>query len=58
MRAVKPLGEPFAFADQPEKKVLGFNGYAAELAGLIAGKEEYSSRPFRVTFEHPARPWG
>ncbi len=45
-------GEPFAFADQPEKKVLGFNGYAAELAGLIAREEEDPSRPFCVAFEH------
>ena len=46
--------QPLAFANQPEKEVLGLNGDAAELAGLIAGEEENPSRPFRVAFEHPA----
>ena len=56
MRARKdPARQPFAFADQAEKEMLGLNGDAAELAGLIAGKEENPSRPFRVAFEHPAR---
>ncbi len=56
MRARKnPARQPFAFPDQSKKKMLGLDRHAAELAGLIAGKEEYSSRPFRVTFEHPAR---
>ena len=56
MRARKdPARQPFAFSDQAKKEMLGLDRYAAELAGLIAGKEEYSSRPFRVTFEHPAR---
>ena len=56
MRARKnPARQPFAFPDQSKKEMLGLDRHAAELAGLIAGKEEYSSRPFRVTFEHPAR---
>ena len=56
MRARKnPARQPFTFPDQSKKEMLGLDRYAAELAGLIAGKEENSSRPFRVTFEHPAR---
>jgi hypothetical protein len=34
--------------------VLGLNRDAPELAGLISGKEENPSRPFRIAFEHPA----
>ena len=47
-------GQPLALADQSEKKVLGLDRNAAELAGLITGKEENPSRPFRIAFEHPA----
>ena len=47
--------QPLPFADQSEKEVLGLNGDAAELAGLIAREEENPSRPFCVAFEHPAR---
>src|SRR5215831_14454445 len=46
-------GEPFAFANQSEQKVLCFDRNAAELARLVAGEEENSSGPFRVPFEHP-----
>ena len=35
------------------KQVLGFDRDAAQLAGLVTGKEEYPPRSFRVTFEHP-----
>ncbi len=46
--------QPFTFADQAEKEMLGLNGDAAELAGLITGEEENPSRPFCIAFEHPA----
>ena len=49
-----PAGQPLSFADQAKEKVLGLNGDAAELAGLIAREEEDPSRPFCVPFEHPA----
>jgi hypothetical protein len=49
-----PAGKPFTLADQAEEEVLGLNRDASELAGLISGKEENPSRPFRVAFEHPA----
>ena len=45
--------QTFAFANQAEQEVLGLNGDAAELAGLVAREEEYSSSPFGVPFEHP-----
>src|SRR5205823_14737362 len=35
-----------AFADQSEKEMLGLNGDAAELAGLIPREEKNPSRPF------------
>ena len=49
-----PAGQPLAFANQAEEQVLGLNGDAAELAGLIAREEEDPSRPFCIAFEHPA----
>ena len=49
-----PARQPFSFANQAEKEVLGLNRDAPELAGLISGKEENPSRPFRIAFEHPA----
>jgi hypothetical protein len=55
MRARKDSArQPLAFTYQSEEQMLGLNGDAAELAGLIAGKEENPSRPFRIAFEHPA----
>ena len=45
--------QPFPLADQPEEQVLGLDRNAAELAGLVARKEEHAPRSFRVTFEHP-----
>jgi len=55
MRARKnPARQPFAFSDQSKKEMLGLDRHAAELAGLIAGKEENPPRPFRIAFEHPA----
>jgi hypothetical protein len=33
--------------------VFGFNGDAAQLAGLVPGEEENPPSPFRVPFEHP-----
>jgi hypothetical protein len=39
-------------ADQPEQEVLGLDGQAAELAGLVSSEEEYSSSVFGVPFEH------
>ncbi len=48
-----PAGEPLPFADEPQEEMLGLNGDAAELTGLVTGEEKYSSRPFRVPFEHP-----
>ena len=49
-----PAGEPLAFAHQPQQQVLGLNGDAAELAGLVAGEEDNPPGPFGVAFEHPA----
>ena len=49
-----PAGEAFAFANQTEEQVLGLNGDAPELTGLVTSKEEDSSGPFGVPFEHPA----
>src|SRR5262249_24153250 len=49
-----PAGQPFAFADESQEEVLGLNGDAAELTGLVPSEEEHSSGPFRVPFEHPA----
>ena len=46
--------QPLALANQAKEQVLGLDGNAAELAGLIAGEEENPSRPFRIAFEHPA----
>src|SRR5262249_55816294 len=46
--------ETLALPDQSEKEVLGLDGDAAELAGLIPREEQNPSRPFRVPFEHPA----
>src|SRR5262249_49017053 len=54
MRARKDAArQTFAFANQSEQEVLGFNRNAAQLAGFIAGEEEYASSPFGVPFEHP-----
>ena len=47
-------GQPLAFANQAQKEVLGLDGDAAELTGLVAGEEENSPGPFGVPFEHPA----
>ena len=55
MRARKNSArEPFALADQAQQKMLGLDGDAAELTGLVSGEEENSSSPFGVPFEHPA----
>ena len=51
-----PAGEPLAFPNQAEQQVLGLNGDAAELAGLVSGEEEDSPGPFGVPFEHPGVP--
>ena len=45
--------QPFTFANEAEKQVLGLNRDAAELARFVAGEEEDSSCPFGVPFEHP-----
>ena len=52
-RAKIRLVRPLPFADQPEQQVLGLDGIAAELAGLVAGEEENPPGSFRVPFEHP-----
>ena len=49
-----PAGQAFAFANQTEEQVLGLNGDASELTGLVTGEEEDSSGPFGIPFEHPA----
>ena len=55
MRARKnPAGEPLAFPDQAEEKVLRLDGNAAELAGFVSSEEKDSTGPFGVAFEHPA----
>src|SRR5206468_4484830 len=45
--------QTFAFANQAEQEVLGFNGDAAQLTSFIPGEEKDSSCPFGVPFEHP-----
>ena len=55
MRAGKDAaGQALAFPNQPEQQVLGLNGNAAELAGLVPGEEEYATGSFGIPFEHPA----
>src|SRR5262249_29438902 len=51
-----PAGQALPLADEAQQKVLGFDRDAPELAGLVPGKEENPSCPFRVPFEHPAYP--
>jgi hypothetical protein len=45
--------QPFTLANQSKQEVLGLNGNAAELTGLVAGEEENPPSPFGVPFEHP-----
>src|SRR5579859_4396174 len=52
MRAQKPVGQCFVFAQQAEQQVLGFNIGRTKLAGLIPREEDYASRLLRVAFEH------
>jgi hypothetical protein len=46
-------GQPLAFPNQTKEQMLGFNGNAAELAGLVSCEEEDSSGSFGIPFEHP-----
>jgi hypothetical protein len=39
-------------AQDAEQKVLGFDMFAARLAGFVAGEEDGFSRRFRESFEH------
>ena len=51
-----PAGQALTFPNQPKQQVLGLNGNAAELAGLVSGEEKYSSGSFGIPFEHPTYP--
>src|ERR1700680_2011679 len=46
------IGQGFILAHQAEQEVLGFDVRTAVLAGLVSGKENYSTRFFGITFEH------
>ena len=46
------IGQGFVLAHQAEQEVLGFDVRTAVLAGLISGKENYSTCFFGITFEH------
>jgi hypothetical protein len=52
MRAQKTVGESFVLAQQSEQQVFGFDVRATELAGLVPGEENHSSRLLRVSLEH------
>src|SRR3954471_18960439 len=45
--------EALSFANQAKEEVLGFDRNATQLAGFVAGKEEDSSGPLGIPFEHP-----
>ena len=45
-------GQPLALPDEAQEEVLGLDGVAPELAGLVAGKEDDPPGPLRVTLEH------
>ena len=47
-----PARQPLAFSNQAQEQVLGLNGIAAELAGLVTGEEEYATGSFGIPFEH------
>src|SRR5207253_9785723 len=48
-----PAGEALAFTNQAEQQVLGLNGDAAELTGLVSGEKKHPPGPFGVAAEHP-----
>jgi len=45
-------GEPLALPDQAEQEVLGLDGGAPQLAGLVASEEDHAPRSFSVALEH------
>src|SRR5579884_1422348 len=52
VRAQESIREGFVFPEQSQKQVLRFDVRAAELAGLVAGEEDYPARLFGITFKH------
>jgi hypothetical protein len=48
----EPSGEIFVLTDQSQQNVFGFDLGRAELARLVAGKENDATRFFRISFEH------
>ncbi len=48
----EPRGEVFVLTDQSQQDVFGFDLGRAELACFVAGKENYATRFFRISFEH------
>ena len=52
VRAQEAVGERLVLAQQAEQQVLGLDVRRTELAGLVAGKEDDSSRLLGIAFEH------
>jgi hypothetical protein len=52
VRTQEAVGERLVLAQQAEQQVLGLDVRRAELAGLVAGKEDNSSRLLGLAFEH------
>ena len=50
--AKKPIGQVLVFTDQAQQQVFGFDRRAAELAGLVASKEDDPTCSFRISFKH------
>jgi hypothetical protein len=49
-------GETFAFADQAEQQVLGFDRITTQLRGFVTGEEDDSLGPLGVSLEHVLHP--
>src|SRR5881397_2850879 len=50
--SLKTCQQIFVFVEQTEQHVLGLDHPAAEIAGLLATKENYPPRSLRVPFKH------
>src|SRR6185437_1339790 len=48
----KPVGQCLILSKKSEQKMLGFDVRASELAGLVPGEENYSSRLLGIAFKH------
>ena len=52
LRAQKPVGQRFIFAQQAEQQMLGLDVRAAELAGLVAREKNHPAGLLCITFKH------